>query len=433
MNKIIASAGAVALGLLGMQGAYAAPQVESSEKALPWLSASLSVRGFYDDNINSSSRPYYKDSWGMQVVPSVGLKYQDDATLASARYEYGYTWYADRKPHDDQSHLVDAVFSHQFNDNVRVDVSDSFAVAQEGSVLSDFGGAQLMTRADGDNIRNFAQILLGVKYYENLGFEIGYRNALWDFDNDEYAFILNRMEHTPHLDFYYDLDEINRFFIGYEMNYSDYTGSGNRPLTDKYGSWVGFYESDLYDRMSHAGYLGYRLTLAEGLDWTTRAGAQYTYFENVKDYKKTYADLGLERDTTNPFVESTLTWNYLENCSAQLGVRHAIAASQWGAMDSEVTTVYASIRHQILDRLEGAISGVYQHSSYGKSPSGGVNDNARDDYYSVGPSLSFRITGMDAPVGVFVDASYSYDDLVSNIRNRSYNRNRVTLGLRATY
>ena len=102
-------------------------------------------------------------------------------------------------------------------------------------------------------------------------------------------------------------------------------------------------------------------------------------------------------------------------------------------MDSEVTTVYASVRHQIIDRLEGAISGVYQHSAYGKSPSGGVNDNARDDYYSVGPSLSFRITGMDSPVGAFVDASYSYDDLVSNINNRSYNRNRVTLGLRATY
>ena len=71
-----------------------------------------------------------------------------------------------------------------------------------------------------------------------------------------------------------------------------------------------------------------------------------------------------------------------------MGVRHAIAASQWGAMDSEVTTVYASVRHQIIDRLEGAITGLYQHSSYGKSPSG-VNDNARDDYYRlVLPCLS---------------------------------------------
>ena len=93
MNKIIASASAVALGLVGVQSAFAAePQVES-EKALPWLSASLSVRGFYDDNINSSydGPSGVQDSAGFQIVPSVGLKYEDDLMLASIRYEYGYT------------------------------------------------------------------------------------------------------------------------------------------------------------------------------------------------------------------------------------------------------------------------------------------------------------------------------------------------------
>src|SRR5574344_1680648 len=103
MKKIIASVGAVALGLAGAQGVFAQAQLESSEKSLPWLSASLSVRGFYDDNITSSWKGTLpsgvevkpEDSFGFQIVPSVGLKYQDDKTLASIRYEYGYTYYGD--------------------------------------------------------------------------------------------------------------------------------------------------------------------------------------------------------------------------------------------------------------------------------------------------------------------------------------------------
>jgi hypothetical protein len=35
-----------------------------------------------------------------------------------------------------------------------------------------------------------------------MGFEVGYRNAYWDFENDDYAFVLNRKEHTPHIDLY---------------------------------------------------------------------------------------------------------------------------------------------------------------------------------------------------------------------------------------
>lgn len=147
MKKIIASVGAVVIGLAGVQCAFA--QELENEKALPWLSASLSVRGFYDDNIyaNHGSK---KDSFGLKVSPSVGLKYQDEQTLASVRYEYGYSYFGDRSsPKADQSHLVDAVFSHAFTDNVKLDVRDSFAVAQEPESISDIGGTVFVTRAQG--------------------------------------------------------------------------------------------------------------------------------------------------------------------------------------------------------------------------------------------------------------------------------------------
>ena len=455
MNKIIASASAVALGLVGVQSAFAAePQVES-EKALPWLSASLSVRGFYDDNINSSydGPSGVQDSAGFQIVPSVGLKYEDDLMLASIRYEYGYTWYADRTPEDDQSHLVDLVFSRQFSDNVRLEINDSFAVAQEPSVLSDFAGQQLVTRAEGDNMRNFAEIVLGVQYYENLGFEVGYRNAYWDFEDDGYGFYLNRVEHTPHIDLYYDLNEMNRFFIGYQMNYADYLGNGSQPLYGKYGPLYSdnasytqgipaTYGSDIYDRMSHAGYVGYRLTLAQGIDWTTRLGAQYTEWQNVDDYDIDYYSpfgggaatrLDFDKDSVNPFVESIFTWQYSDSGSALLGVRHEVGASQWGAMDAEVTSVFANVHHFFTPKFEGALNFVYQHSAYGSSPNASYGDDTHDDYFSVGPSLSYRLTPLDSVQGAFVDLSYSYDYLDSNIPYREYDRNRVTLGLRATY
>jgi hypothetical protein len=61
---------------------------------------------------------------------------------------------------------------------------------------------------------------------------------------------------------------VNRFFVGYQMNYADYDGSGTRELYGKNGAKLyggsglpATYGSDLYDRLSHSGYLGYRLTL----------------------------------------------------------------------------------------------------------------------------------------------------------------------------
>ena len=448
--------GAVALGIVSMQSAFAQAEAKvENEKSLPWLSASLAVRGFYDDNIMAAPNKEINgdktkmDSFGFQIAPSVGLKYENDSTLASLRYEYGYTYFGShRNKKADQSHLVDALFSHNFNDNVNIKVSDSFAVAQEPGTLSDFGGQAFMTRAEGDNMRNFGEVLLGVKYYENLGFELGYRNGYWDFSNDDYAFFLNRIEHTPHLDLYYDIDDINRVFLGVQYNYSDYTsnqkrvlwGSMGAPLYDLTGN-LATYGSNLYNREGGAAYAGYRLTLAQGLDWTTKVGAQYTSWENAGEYNDrlyfygdgTPASLGLKKDDTTPFAETILSWMYMENSIAQLGVRHDVGASQWGAMSSEATTVYANVNHEFTPRLTAGLNGVYQHADYGRSPGSYVGNGMRDDYFSVGPCASYRITSLDCPVGTFVDLSYSYDNLRSSIENRGYERNRVFLGVRATY
>jgi len=441
MKKIVTSVSLIALGLLCVQVAYAqqqAPEVESS-KALPWLDASLAVRGFYDDNINGSAdgdvygENTRKDSFGIKVSPAIGFKYQDDETIASIRYEYGFTYYGkNRNPNNnDQSHAVDAVYRHQINDRLRIDFTDSFALAQEPETLSDFGGQLMMTRSNGDNIRNILNADITVGITDAFGIEAGYRNGYWDFDDESYAFNLNRMEHTPHINFYYNINESNRVFIGYQYNYAKYDGRGEHLTYSKIGTPVR-YGSDIYDRMSHAAYVGYNMTLSEKLDWTIRAGAQYTEWEHVKDYEA----LDLKDHDTNPFVDAIATWNYMEDCKVQLGVRHEVGAAQWAALDMEATTVYANLNHQILPKLAFNFMGAYQHSSYGDALAvQWSGSHVRDDYFTLNPMLSYQIAESmgELPIASFVDLSYVYDNLHSNAEGRTYDRNRIFLGLRANY
>ena len=86
MKKIIASAGLIALGTAGLQAAYV-PGLTSMETSKPW-SVTASLRGFYDDNYLAlpSSFVGKKDSFGVEIKPTFGLKLPRDQTLIELDY-----------------------------------------------------------------------------------------------------------------------------------------------------------------------------------------------------------------------------------------------------------------------------------------------------------------------------------------------------------
>jgi predicted porin len=77
-----------------------------------------------------------------------------------------------------------------------------------------------------------------------------------------------------------------------------------------------------------------------------------------------------------------------------------------------------------MPKLYGSILAQFQNSTY----YGGGYDGDTDKYYLVGLNLQYRFTpNFSAEVG------YNYDDLHSDLPGRTYDRNRIYVGVTGSY
>jgi uncharacterized protein (PEP-CTERM system associated) len=159
------------------------------------------------------------------------------------------------------------------------------------------------------------------------------------------------------------------------------------------------------------------------LSAAANVGVQYT--ENYNDPQAT--------TSVGPYVVTSLTYTYLPGCYAQIGVTHTrnatveiqqSASNGSIAQDQESTLIYGSINHKITPKLLATLLANFQNSSY----NGGTFNNSSDNTFGFGVNLNYAFTRhFSAEVG------YNYDNYTSDIPGLSYSRNRVYLGVTATY
>src|SRR5262245_6205265 len=123
MNKIVASVGLAALGASSFN---AVAQDVGAPVGKPWY-VGASLRGFYDDNINTTHTDKV-ESFGIQLSPTIGVKWTDAATSITAAYTYAVNWY-DKRPagstsNFDQVHTFTTMLNHQFSERYQVGVTD---------------------------------------------------------------------------------------------------------------------------------------------------------------------------------------------------------------------------------------------------------------------------------------------------------------------
>src|SRR5579871_4995482 len=183
MKKVIASAGLLALGAAGVNNAQAF-DLEAGD-AKPW-SVSGTFRGFYDDNYATQpSGPNRKGSFGFQVSPSFTIKTAPAQTTLNLSYVYSLLYYGDRAGnHFDQTHDFEMSVIHNFNANWSVTFTDGFVVAQDPQLLSATTAIALPQRANGDNIRNAANIILNGQLTPLFGMMLSYGNNFYDFQQN---------------------------------------------------------------------------------------------------------------------------------------------------------------------------------------------------------------------------------------------------------
>jgi len=432
MKKFFISAGLVAAGTASLHAAYA-PGLDSMETTKFW-SVSGTLRGFYDDNYNTSPNGHKSGSWGYEVSPSVSINVPLQQTEFDVRYTYGLYYYQSARddggndPYD-QTHQVDLWLDHAFTERWQSTVHDTFVEANEPGQLNPGGGPTAQpTRVNGDNYVNVANVDLTTEWTRLLSTVLTYNNGYYDYTQDGGTAInpsqnglLTRLDQFVSLDLLWSVAPETVFKTGFQYEWVDYLG--DEPISPNLLNPANPKMSDTRNTVSYIPYIGFEHAFLANLNASTKIGAQITEWPNDSSVP-TY---------TTPWVQNSLTWTYTEGSYAQLGIIHqqnatyVVAPTGTGKVtqNQQSTVVTASVNQEITAKLMGQIIGAVQLSEWNQ----GAYNNDTEQYYTFGANLTYTFNQH-----LSAEAGYNFDALVSDVSVAgAYSRNRVYIGVTAAY
>jgi hypothetical protein len=427
----------VAIGAAGLQSAIA-----DDATGPKYWNVSGTLRGFYDDNYNISSAN--KGSFGLELLPGVSLHVPLQQTDIGLRYTYGLYYYQDRQDLGvnafDQTHQLDFWVDHAFNERWHANFNDTFAAGQDPELLNPnpVMAQAVPYRVNGDNISNHGNVALLTDWTRLFTTVLTYNNGLYDYQNSgavvdasgnlvpgpTLAGTLNRVEESVALDFKWHIQQETTVFVGYNFSWVNYTGGepiAVIPITTS--SFNGVYHSSDRDNYTQYGYLGIEHQFTPNLSAMVRGGASYT---------DNYADPLFSTTSWAPYADVSVSYTYIPGSYVQLGFTHDINATDQITPDAsgkmtqyaESSVIYADINHRITSKLVATIIGRVQYSTF----EGGVASSSDETDYGLGLNLSYQINPHFS-----VDAGYNYDNVQTQLIGYGYTRNRVYLGVTATY
>lgn len=438
MKKLFVSAGLVAIGAAALESAMA------DDTGPKYWTVGATLRGFYDDNYNIQAPN--KGSWGVELMPTVSAHVPLRQTDIGIRYTYGLYYYQDRNDADvnpfDQTHEVDLWIDHRFNERWEGKVTDTFSAGQEPELLNPNPALSQAVpyRINGNNIANHGNLELDTIWTRLLSTAFHYSDDFYDYQNKgavedlaepsgvrtgsfngpSLAGTLNSVNHYVGLDLKWLLDPETTLLVGYEFDWYDYIG--NEPIA--YDNLVGrYYNSSDRNTMVHKVYVGVDEQFLPNLQAKIEAGGEYD---------DAYADPINPSTTWNPYASISASYTYLPGCFVQLGFNQDIGTTDVTAPDSaghitqysKTSVVYLSVNHRITQKLVASVIGRLEYDSY--EGGAAASDDTTD--YGLGVDLSYQIDQHFS-----VDAGYNYDNVQSDVPGIEYSRNRVYLGLTATY
>jgi hypothetical protein len=289
MNKIIASAGMVAVGTTGLL-ARNYDQILQEQGGKRW-SVSAAVRGFYDDNYTTrSSGPLKRDSIGFEVSPSASISVPMETSYLGLSYIYTLSYYDDRDDNKtDQTHDVRLTFDHRFSERYHANFLDQFVYSVEPTLLDQGGTITVPLRADAESLHNRAVLSFDAQINPLWSVLVGYENNYYNYLDDEepgsYSTLLDRVEHLFRVEPRYTVSPNTLAFVGYQYGLNSY-------LSDELISPGGTVKGSDRDNHSHYGYVGAEHKFTSVLSVEGRLGAQFvTYTELDEDQFSPYVDI----------------------------------------------------------------------------------------------------------------------------------------------
>ena len=438
MKRIVASVSLVAVGATALQ-ADLLPGL-TTETGKPWT-VSATLRGFYDDNINTypNGDPiptgYHRGSYGVEISPDAEFNFVMEQTTLSFGYIYSYKYYQNKllnsTGNGDSTQDAHAAFTHAFSERYSLSLKDSFVIGQEPDFLRAGNSFTTFQRYTGNNLRNFGLMDFAAQMTPDFGLDLGYANTFLAYSDDtptvdsngnfvpSTAGLLNELDNVAHLDGRYQLQPQTIGVLGAQFRWTDYTR--NQPIGGFYPNGQPVMSDDRNAR-SYYGYLGVDHNFLPDLTGSIRAGGRYTdYYNNPSG-----------QNDASPYAMASLKYTYAPESYLVFGGSYDYSPSSVGPsvnsagqinVSAQAGTVFASVVHRIMPKLFGSIQGQYQNSSY----VGGTIDGQGANFYLVGLNLRYQFTP-----NFSAEAGYNYDNLQSNVTG-SYDRNRVYIGITGSY
>ncbi len=423
MKKLFVSLGLAAAGSASLHAAFAPDTTDASKM---W-SLSATLRGFYDDNYTTT--PQKQGSAGIEASPSFSLNVPLDQTEIGVRYTYGLYYYQQREANGsnpiDQTHQLDLWLDHKFTPNWEGRLENTFIVSQDPTLMNT--GNPTPWRVEGNNIYNTVDATLHTDWTRQFSTVLTYENQLYDYQqsggtasNPSYAGLLNLVEQTFGVELQWALSPTTTALIGYKFGLVNYTG--NEPIAPGPTTGSSPFMSDSRDNWSHYGYVGLQHDFLDNLRGVVNVGVQYTDYYN--DPSST-SSLG-------PYADASLIYTYASGSYAQLGVTQSrnatdtVQVNNLGqiTMDQESTVAYGSLNQQLTGKLMGSLVAHYEHSVFYE----GYFNSQSADFYNAGVNLTYTFNRHFSS-----DLGYNFDWYTTPVPGQEYTRNRVYLGVTATY
>lgn len=434
MKKIAASVGLIALGTSCL---HAADDSYASSDAGKIWKISASLRGFYDDNLNTvpGGSPNRTSTFGFSVSPGGSLHWERDATSLDFKYTYALIYYGVRPTGNtanyDQTHNFDAALTHSFNERYKFKVQDSFVIGQEPDSLRSGDALTTVQRVPGDNIRNTGTFVFNAELTPLFGLEAGYENALFDYDahgalvfpgpppsvQPSFSGTSDRLEHTFHLDGRWQILPETTGLVGYQYEQINYTGNELVGFTISGAPLM----SKSRDSRSHYAYVGAEHIFNPDFSGMARVGASFTDYygsptsqSSIAPYVKLSANYTYGPES---YVQAGFTYDRNATDIVGQGTANGITQSQ------ESATLFAAISHRIVPNLFLSLTGSYQYSTFVL----GQFDGQHEKDFLIGLNFRYQfVRYLSAELG------YDYDNISSDT-GRSYDRNKFYVGITGTY
>jgi hypothetical protein len=448
MKRITLSVGLVALGAAAAHAQYATG-LSSVDASKPWSFSGV-IRGFYDDNYLTLPKSYPvivnggivylhpRDSYGTELSPAVYYNHSVESTLLTASFVYDLNWYEDRNSSTFQTFMFNTKLDHEFSERYKMSVTETFVSAQDPGILNP-NVVSSPLRVPGSNIRNTSGLDLTAQMTRLLDLHLAYLNNIYAYQQnggdeapaDSYASqsaSLDRIEQSATIDLRWKALPETTAVFSYRYENVDYTSpediifDGSAPYQSyAYYHGPGSYKAESRNNNDHFVYAGVDQSFTPTLNGSIRAGVEYVDYYHQ------------DTSTLSPYVDASLTYQYLPRCAAQFGLKQLHNATDvtgvYGTtpvVDEESTAVYLSVSHAVTARLTAAVLAQAQYSSF--TGGGAAYNQAGEDYYTLTVNIGYQFTPW-----LTGETGYNFSKLDSDLMNRSYTRDVVYVGIRATY